>query len=483
MYSTLVDSDKRGIWLAFQQISQIPRCSKNEEKILAFLIREAEALGLEFQRDKIGNLLITKPSQGIQGPTVVLQGHVDMVCEKNKGTKHDFCSDPISLRVAEGWVKAQDTTLGADNGIAVAMMLALLRNSSDPHPPLECLFTIDEESALVGALELGNDLLSGQLLINLDSEDQGHFTIGCAGGINVDLSMSLTPGISQRQGYALAVKGFPGGHSGIEIDKGKGNAIKALGDFLWNLLAEDPQLSLVSIEGGDKHNAIPREAFARIRTSLEESRIQEWAQALTREWQSTTGKKGEKISFTLHKTTEDLGTGYVQTAKIITLLKELPDGVAEYSREVQGLVDTSNNLASVRIQGREFKLLTSVRSSFQEKQSALVQKISKIARSQGANTSTSDGYPPWPPSKENPLLNHCRKLYQEAYGEEPIVELVHAGLECGVIGSKYPGMQMISFGPDIRGAHTPQERLRIASAESVYDFLLLVLAKGDEFPQ
>jgi dipeptidase D len=482
MYSQLTETDARGIWTAFGEISEIPRCSKNEAAILAFLEKEGRALGLGIRRDAVGNLLITKPAQGIQGPTVVLQGHVDMVCEKNKGTEHDFRCDPINLQVTDGWVNAQGTTLGADNGIAVAMMLAVLRDNKLAHPPLECLFTIDEESALVGALELGTDLLTGKLLINLDSEDQGHFTIGCAGGVNVDATLPLTRKKAEGQTYSLAVRGYPGGHSGVEIDKGKGNAIKALGELLGHLAQQDPGLSLINLEGGDKHNAIPREAFATISSSLHKDQIQEIGEKRIADWKTRMGTEGRGIFIEMDNVENQSGA-IQETLAILKLLADLPDGVAEYSQEVAGLVDTSNNLASVRTKFDSCQLLTSVRSSFVKKQGALVKTIEEKVAKVGGQTSTSDGYPPWPPSKENPLLNHCRKLYKEAYQEEPIVELIHAGLECGVIGAKYPGMQMISFGPDIRGAHTPEERLRVASAESVYDFLTKVLERGDQLPQ
>jgi len=479
--SPLDQGDSSALWLAFSQISSIPRESKHEAEIITYLQSQAQALGLPWEKDGVGNLVVRKKAQKCTGPMVTLQAHVDMVCEKNKGTVHDFLQDPILWKLEGDWLWAQGTTLGADNGIGVAMMLDLLRDNHSPHPPLECLFTIDEESALVGASELDPSMVQGRLLINLDSEDEGHFTIGCAGGVNIQgqKSFSLHNGTPDDSSplWDLSLTGLPGGHSGVEIQDNRGNSIKSLGDLLLQWIKEDPELCLVSMEGGNKHNAIPREAFVTLRSSLPLPQIQ----ALLYEAQ----KKDPRINFLLEPRSSQSqpSLSHEESLGLLQMIDDLPQGVQAYSEVNRDFVQTSNNLASVVLQEGRLKVLLSIRSSEPEDQKALVSKIQNILQKGGLETQVSDGYPPWPPAKENPLLDLAVETYRNFYKKDPVVEIIHAGLECGIIGSKVEGMKMISLGPDIQGAHTPQERVSISSTNRVYAFLKTFLARGKELPQ
>lgn len=481
MNDALANCEPAVLWRHFEAISRIPRCSKKEAAVRGYVIDQATRLGLEHKTDSIGNVVVVKAaSPGYEDrPVVVLQGHLDMVCEKNMGVEHDFERDPITL-VREGdWVRAVDTTLGADNGVAVAMMLALLEGG-DATGPLECLFTVDEETGLTGALQLDPSILSGRILINLDSEEEGFFCIGCAGGLNSYISAPIlfeeTPG-GGGIGVRLDVRGLRGGHSGVEIHEQRGNALVIGGRLLSLLRRTVPAIRIASISGGDKHNAIPRELRVDLRVPAEGAeafraaidQFRDTVRAEYRDHEKDLEIAMEEIAVPTRVLAGDSGD------LICNLLGAIPHGVLGMSREVEGLVETSTNLASIRIDGSQLKILTSQRSSRESLIDWGSNILASIAGLAGATYRAGERYPAWTPNRESALLATCRRVYREETGTDAEVGAFHAGLECGVIGDKIPGMEMISFGPDLKEVHTPAERLSIPSTERVYRLLVQVL--------
>jgi len=466
------------VWKHFANLSALPRCSRDEAKVVAFVKTLASTWGLEHRQDAVGNLVVVKPaSPGKEGrPTVVLQGHVDMVCEQNRGRGHDFTCDPIELVVENGWVRAEETTLGADNGIGVAAMLAVLEDQTLVHGPLECLFTIDEETALTGALALDPTLITGKILLNLDSEDDGHFTVGCAGGMtswaDVPVATSKT---DAPTGWSVFLKGLKGGHSGVQIHQQLGNSLKLGARFLAEFLAAQPSGSwqVASLEGGDKHNAVPRESLALLAGPVDGLKtLKAFADLARAVYATELGPEGADLSFEI--------SAVPVPAKVLTpasqqsfldLMAALPDGVQGMSKLVPGLVETSCNVASVRVADNTVQLTTSQRSSSLTQRDEIGRRIEAVVRLAGGTIRHGDGYPAWAPRSESALRDTATTLWKKKTGRDAIVELVHAGLECGVIGDKIPGMDMISFGPTILGAHTPQERTEIASVAVFYDLL------------
>ena len=466
------------LWKHFADLSAIPRCSGHEAAVVAHLQALADGWGLVHRTDKVGNLVIEKPaSPGREGrPVVVLQGHVDMVCEQNRGRGHDFSCDPIELIVDNGWVRANETTLGADNGIGAAAILAVLEDKSLVHGPLEALFTIDEETGLTGAMALQADFISGRILLNLDSEDDGHFTVGCAGGMTswaeVPVATSKTDAAA---GWSVFLKGLKGGHSGVQIHQQLGNALKLGGRFLAEFLAGQPSGSwqVASLAGGDKHNAVPREAVALLAGPADGlATLKAFAERVRSVYASELGPEGEGLDFEI--------TAAAVPPKVLTpasqqtflgLLAALPDGVQGMSKVVPGLVETSCNLASVRVADNTVQVTTSQRSSSLTQRDEIGRRIEAVVRLAGGTIRHGDGYPAWAPRADSPLRDRATALWKRKTGREAVVELIHAGLECGVIGDKIPGMDMISFGPNIAGAHTPQERTEIASVCMFYDLL------------
>lgn len=467
------------VWRRFAELSEIPRCSKKEEGVREWILSIAAEHGLESEVDGTGNVLLRKAGKGgyADRPPVALQAHMDMVCEKNAGTEHDFGKDPIPLVKDGEWIRSDRTTLGADNGIAVAMMLALL-TSEQEHPPLECLFTVDEETGLTGALKLDESLLSAKRLINIDTEEEGHFCIGCAGGRNTYASLPLrreksSPGRNLR----IFLSGLRGGHSGINIGEGRGNSIELGGRVLYDLMRKREDLRLLDIRGGDKHNAIPREFEAKVAISGNPGELQ----SIIEEWKQTIlGELGDiepGVDLSLEELTDEAGEPMDQetTSRVVRLLAALPHGVLAMSRAVPGLVETSTNLAAVRIEKGELEILTSQRSSRGSGVDDAVRLVRAPVELAGGTVKEAEGYPAWTPNPDSKLLARAVEVYREVTGEEPVVEAVHAGLECGVIGDKYPGMEMLSFGPDIEGAHTPEERVRISSVERSWNLLIKLL--------
>jgi dipeptidase D len=470
------------LWHYFLQICQIPHPSKKEEKIVQYLLDFGKKMGLETITDETGNVLIRKPgtpgNENLQ--SVILQSHVDMVCEKNADTVHDFEKEPIISWIDGEWVKAKGTTLGADDGIGIAAMLAILESTTIPHGPLECLFTIDEETGLTGAFGIKPDLLKSRILINLDSEDEGQLFIGCAGGADTTARFDLEtePVPEGSLAYKVSITGLKGGHSGDDINKGLGNAVKILNRFLWNA-TRDFYLAVSSIDAGNLRNAIAREGFAIIVLPQEhktgfENYATHYQEILVEELHTTE----PNVKFVVEPC--PLPETVLMPDLEFWLLNALyacPHGVIEFSRDIPNFVETSTNLASVKFTEGRIQVTTSQRSSVESAKKDVLDMVASIFNLAGAEIEQSTGYPGWKPNPDSVLLRLCVDSYRKLFQQEPQILAIHAGLECGLIGAIYPGMDMVSFGPTIKGAHSPDERLEIKSAVKFWDLLLDVLQR------
>lgn len=472
------------VWAYFNEILTIPRTSRKEGKIIGYLESFARSHGLGSRKDPAGNLLISKPATpGMEDRAgIVLQSHVDMVGEKHADSGHNFDTDPIRAYLEDGWVKARGTTLGADDGIGIAASLAVLSSGSLVHGPLECLFTVDEESGMTGALGLQPGFFKGSVLLNLDSEDEGEIFIGCAGGIDTVGILKIRKKRINRNWTALRVRigGLQGGHSGDEIHKGLGNSIKLLNRFLWNA-DQRFRIRIAGITGGKARNAIPREAEAVIaippRTGeLIRVYFDSFVEILKKEFRMVEPglimelEKAELPEFVISRK---------QQKRFLNALYACPHGVISMSQEIPGLVETSTNLASVRCTGEDqLEIVTSQRSSVESSKRDIADRMSALFRLLGAEVRHSDGYPAWKPDMDSVILALARDAYRELFGTDPEVKAIHAGLECGLFLQKYPDLDMISFGPTIKGAHSPEERLRIETVERFYDFLVKILERA-----
>lgn len=464
------------VWNYFEEICKIPRPSKKEELIIEYLISFGKQHGLETHQDKTGNVLIVK--QATKGyetrKTVVLQSHVDMVCEKNSNVEHDFLTDPIQPYIDGDWVKASGTTLGADNGIGIAYQLAVLASTELSHGPIECLFTIDEETGLTGAFGLEPGFFTGKMLINLDSEDEGIVFIGCAGG--VDTIGEFIPDYDKVPDSSFAFKvsvyGLKGGHSGDDINCGLGNANKILNRFLWDI-THQLGFRLADIDGGNLRNAIAREAWA---TGIVSYHKKETLRVLFNVFQSELEEefKNTEPNITFKLESFELPTRVFTVAfqlRLLNSLYALPHGVLSMSREIQGLVETSTNLASVKIKDQNLFVTTSQRSSVESCKIDAANMVESVFLLGGAEVFHSDGYPGWAPNTQSEILNIAVVSYQMRFGIKPDVKAIHAGLECGLFLAKYPGLDMISIGPTIKGAHSPNERVLITSVDKYWEYL------------
>ncbi len=471
----------------FTDISSVPRCSGNEERIAMWLKEWALCHGFSVKFDSVNNIVIGIPaSKGYEDLLpVVIQGHMDMVCEKTQASEHDFSTDPI-IPIFDGeWLRAQDTTLGADNGIGIALALAVAEDKSSEHPPLELLFTVDEETGLTGANALTPDFITGKILLNVDSEDEGVFIVGCAGGLNTTIGLPLEFSTLPDDTifFKLVVDGLSGGHSGIDIDEKRANAIKMLAATLQSL-SHETDVRLVDLKGGSAHNAIPRYAEALVAFSgRSRKRAISIISDLEDKARSEYSDLEPSLSITLKSIEEISGSKALDetlSEKVFSLLSSLPHGVVSMSRETPGLVETSSNLATVSMNAERLTVLTSQRSSSDPALKNITEKITSISKDFGANCSYGSGYPAWQPDMDSPLLQQCREIYSDVFGQNPEIEVIHAGLECAVIGSKYDGMDMISFGPTIKNPHSPDERLHIPSVRKVWDFMIPLLSSFDD---
>jgi dipeptidase D len=469
------------LWKYFLEICEIPRPSKKEEKITAYLLEFAQKQGLEARRDEIGNVVIFKsatPGKENVKP-VVLQSHTDMVCEKHSNVEHNFDTDPIIPRIEDGWVKANGTTLGADDGIGIASQLAILASNDIEHGPIECIFTVDEETGLTGAFEMKPGFFTGKTLLNLDSEDEGELFIGCAGGVDTLATFvyDKRPVPSGYVAFRMEVKGLLGGHSGDDIHKGHGNSIKILNRFLWKSNMKY-DICLSEIGGGNLRNAIPRESKALF--TIDPS----YVQSLKADFKEFAQEVKDELALTdsgVVLTLEEAAlpeTAICESVQfdLLNALYSCPNGVIAMSFEMPGLVETSTNLASVKMEDADkIVVTTSQRSSVNSAKVDISQMVESVFRLANASVVHSDGYPGWKPNTNSEILRITEKAYKKLFGEKPIVRAIHAGLECGLFLEKYPELDMISFGPTIRGAHSPEERLDIQSTQKYWDLLLEVL--------
>jgi dipeptidase D len=467
------------VWKYFAEISRIPRGSKNETAITKYLVETGKKLGLEAAQDAVGNVVARKhASAGRQTvPSVCLQGHMDMVCEKNKDKVHDFLKDPIELVRKDKFLFANGTTLGADNGIAVATCLAIMEDRNLEHGPLEFLFTVDEETGLTGANNLQAGFLKSMILMNLDSEDEGELYVGCSGGRDNSgtWAVELDNAPAGGTGLLVTVKGLKGGHSGLEIHTGRGNALKIMTRVLLGLAGLGGRVA--SIEGGNKRNAIPREAEAVVwMPKAKATQAADIVAALNTAVKAelATMEPNLAIACQAQKGVRKVLKKALQKKVLLTLMG-LPHGVLKMSADIDGLVETSTNLAIIETGKKEIKIQTSQRSSVASEIEEASQMVRAVFALGGAVATGSDGYPGWKPNLDSPILKLAKSTYKALYGKEPEVKAVHAGLECGIIGEKYPGMDMVSFGPTMREVHSPNEHLYIDTVGKFYAFLLGIL--------
>lgn len=468
------------VWNHFYSLTQIPRPSKKEEKAVLFLEKFGKELGLETIKDELGNIIIRKPaSKGMENRKgIIFQAHIDMVPQKNSDKVHDFEKDPIIPRIVDGWMYATGTTLGADNGLGIAVAMAVLEDKNMVHGPVEALFTIDEEAGMNGARGLKGGLLKGDILINLDSEDEGELYVGCAGGLDATAIFNYkeekTP--TGMEGYKLNITGLKGGHSGMDIILGRGNANKALVRILLPLM-KDLGVRLSSIEGGSLRNAIPREGFATL--AIPSAKVKD-AQAIVErhfaEMVNELAAHEPNLNIVLEKC--DTPSVLIDQTTALNLVKSVyacPNGVERMSDAMPGLVETSNNLAIVKSANGKIEINCLLRSSVDSAKDVLGAAITSVFELAGAEVKLAGGYPGWKPDVNSDILKTMKVVYKNLYGNEPEVKAIHAGLECGILGGNYPNWDMISCGPTIRSPHSPDERVEIATVEKWWNYVVEVL--------
>lgn len=478
------DATTKAVLDNFAKISTIPRQSGNEAKIREYLVKWAEEHKFAPEVDDVGNLIIRIPASKGQEKrkTIVLQGHLDMVCEKTPDSSHDFFHDPIKFIYDGDWLKADNTTLGADNGIAIAMAMVLMTDKEVQHPAVELLFTIEEETGLTGANGLKAGTLKGKYLINIDSENDEVFTVGCAGGkdTNIDMALEYEEVPNDYIAMNLNISGCNGGHSGENIINERANAIRVLVRVLHNI-REHTDVRIIGISGGTAHNAIPRDATASFYVPVIDA--EKVSEIVTRHHDmvsaefSLTDPNLKIMVKTLNETPDRRAMLSYISLKVLDLISSVPHGVAARSTEMPHLVETSSNLAKVWINEGKLFILTSQRSSVMSRRDAITSRIEAVARLGGACARSGNGYPSWQPDFKSALLKKCREIYVELFGAEPRVEAIHAGLECGIIGNLHTGMQMISLGPTIKNPHSPQEKMYLPSLSKVYKLLTKILAE------
>ncbi len=470
------------VWHWFGEIMQIPRPSKHEERISAWLVQWGKDHGLETKSDKLGNVLIRKPAaKGYEkSPRVALQAHMDMVCEKNSDKVFDFMSDAIQPVLDGEWLTADGTTLGADDGIGVATILAILEDKSLKHPALEALITVDEETGLTGAAGLSKTWLKSDILLNFDDEDEGEYCIGCAGGIDTvaEIDYKLTSAPRGHKAFVIKVYGLKGGHSGDDINRGRGCANKLLNRILWEGTYRH-SMRLSSVDGGNLRNAIAREAEALVCVPARE----------TKEFKAMVDSMRQAMQFEFRSTEPDLNVDIREAEMpqrvvkkenqeaLVNVIYACAHGVLAMSREIDNFVETSTNLASIKMRDGAFHIATSQRSSVESAKQAAASKIEATFRLAGARVKHSDGYPGWTPNPDSRVLKVGVDVYRQMYGKEPVVRAIHAGLECGLIGEKYPKMDMISYGPTLRGVHSPDEKIEIKTVEMFWNQTLEILRR------
>ena len=455
----------------FEEFSAIPHGSGNTKLIADYLVDFAKARGLEHMRDSADNVVIRKgATAGYENkPAVIFQGHLDMVAEKKPGAAIDMEKEGLTLYRDGDFLRAKDTTLGGDDGVALAYALALLDSDDIPHPDFEAVFTSDEEIGLLGAVAIDPEEIHGRLLINIDSDEEGVFTVGCAGGMRSDVVLPLSRTLSEASAYKLKASGFKGGHSGVEIDKGRVNANKALVE----ILAALGKISIKDIRGGNADNAIPRECECVFTSECDPT---DKVLALGKEIKARYSDIEPDITFTLDKVDSDLiGVSYEDSATLVSLLNTLPSGIIAMSTDVEGLVETSLNMGILRTESEKAEVSFSVRSAKGAEKQKLGNRLEAIAKEHGASYSTRGEYPAWEYKKDSHLRDVMKKVYEDMYGESPEIVIIHAGLECGIFSEKVAGIDCVSIGPNNYDIHTTEERLSLTSLERVWEFLLNVL--------
>lgn len=481
MASVVAELDPQVIWKHFDALTQIPRPSTKEAAARKYVTDLADKLGLEHVQDKAGNLVVRKPARPgrEKAPMAALQGHLDMVCEKNEGTQHNFDTDPIKVVRREDWLYADGTTLGSDNGVGVATALAVMESTDINHGPLEFVFTIDEETGLTGASDFQPGLLKSKYFLNLDGEEKDTLCIGCAGGVTSvsRRKVALRPA---SKGTALRIKvyGLKGGHSGVDIHLGRGNAVRILGRILQSLL-DKFSVEIADMKGGSAQNAIPREASAVIVVDpAREAELKKLIASIESDVQTELGAFDPGLKLSVESTA---APGKVlekaDAAHVADLLVTMPHGVLAMSPDIPGLVQTSTNLATVSLNGDTVEIITSQRSAIESSKHATARMVGTVSRMGGFEAQHGTGYPGWKPEPNSDIVRISREVHEEVLGKRPELVAMHAGLECGVIGEKHSGMQMISFGPQIENPHSPNERVQISSVESFWRFLKVLLER------
>jgi dipeptidase D len=468
------------LWQRFYEITQIPRPSKKEEKILEYLKNWSLEHKFSCKQDKAGNLAIFIPAtKGMESyPIIVLQGHVDMVCEMNKGTNHDFNKDPLKLKREGDWIKAEGTTLGSDNGIGVAAGLAIAEDQDAKHGPLEILLTVDEETGLTGVNNLEPGFIKGKYLLNLDSEEDAIFYIGCAGGMDTVGTLKIKKENTAKgaASFDLMISGLKGGHSGSDINVGRANAVKIIARTLKALKSID--YSVAYISGGQLRNAIPREAEAVLLFDpSKENEVRTITDSICKNIVNEYNKSDGGLKITLKKSENEYSEVFTKefTGNLINVILAMPHGVLEMSQDIPGLVETSTNLASIKTIENDIVIGTSQRSSIESSKEYVANSVKAVLELGQAQVKTGEGYPGWKPNLNSAILKLLSDVYKDLYKSEAAVMAIHAGLECGILGNKYPGLDMVSFGPTITNAHSPDEGVEIKSVEKFYELLKKVL--------
>ncbi len=471
------------LWQCFDEITKVPRPSCHEEKIREYLLEFAKKHGIESKTDKVGNVVLKKPAtKGYESaPTVVLQAHMDMVAEKNGDVEHDFLNDPIQTYIDGDWVKAKGTTLGADNGIGVAAALAVMADDSLQHGPVEALFTVNEEIGLEGAQNLGEGMIDGSVLINLDSEDDGEIFVGCAGGIDTTAVFTYKRSFAPENFsyFKIKVSGLLGGHSGGDIHIGRANANKLVARFIWNC-SQKWDIEVSTIKGGNLRNAIPREAEAVFGVHSDHAaEIAKYMEIFANEIKNEF--KGIEPSMDLRVESVDRPEYCIDSNTSLALVRALysaPHGVVSMSRDIENLVETSTNLAAVKMEGDDkIKVTTSQRSSVESRKNDIAGQVEAHFQLARAKISHSDGYPGWAPNMNSPIMKISAEAYEELFGVKPAIKAIHAGLECGLFLANNPGLDMVSIGPTMTGVHSPDEKLLIPTVDKFWKHLVLMLEK------
>ena len=481
MTPALAGLEPKELWKHFDALAAIPRPSTKEAAARDYVLAVAARSGLEAVHDEVGNTVIRKPARPGResAPMALLQGHLDMVCEKNEGTPHNFDTDPIKLRRDGDWLKADGTTLGADNGVGVSAALAVMESTDIAHGPLEFVFTIDEETGLTGAAEFPGGLLQSKYFLNLDNEEKGTICIGCSGGLKTTARRKVTFHPAKGDAaWRIKVFGLKGGHSGVDIHQGRGNALRILGSVLQSALDSLP-IEIADLNGGSAQNAIPREASAVVvLDAARQKDLQTLVSKSASEWQADLGSFDSELQITVEKTVRPEkvldGTDAKQT---VNLLVSVPHGVLAMSPDVPGLVQNSTNLATAAIKGDTMEIVTSQRSAIESSKQSAARMVATTFRLAGFEVEQAGSYPGWKPEPNSEIVRKLQSVHEQVFGAPAKLIAMHAGLECGVIGEKYPGMQMASFGPTIVDPHSPNERVEISSVESFWKYLKAALER------